>query len=32
MYRANVEAMSHVCTPKREAEEDAKREGNDHGE
>jgi hypothetical protein len=24
MYRSSVEAMSHVCTPKREAEEDAK--------
>jgi hypothetical protein len=24
MYRVNVEAMSHVCTPEREAEQDAK--------
>jgi hypothetical protein len=23
MYKANVEAMSHVCTPEREAEMDA---------
>ena len=24
MYKTNVDAMAHVCTPKREAEEDRK--------
>jgi hypothetical protein len=40
MYQGNVEAMSHNCTPEREAIEDAKvlksrvlaKEANDHGE
>lgn len=40
MYKSNVEAMSHVCTPTREAWEDARiaklkgleLEANDHGE
>lgn len=40
MYKSNVEALSHECTPQREALEDARmaklkgleKEANDHGE
>ncbi len=39
MYRVNVEAMSHNCTAKREAQQDeldrlqgSEAEANDHGE